>query len=597
MSFYNTGNPVPSIDPRDLDDNAKHIDELTNSTFETFVDRMGVTRRTLAGIEADADAIVLRDELANSTDPDKGAQMIGTKINDIDSVSQTVADRLLVNSLGFGATPVLPSPAAIVTSGDELQAHINWAWKQGSRSLLHNGGPSYGRTVIDMGGKEYFISTPLTFPGNGGGVTFKNGMITAAADFPIGEFLLRNTPTATTDQVFFEDIIFNGSNRASCLRLDIFIRCRILGCTFTGNYQYGLYLGTIGFELITSGSYFHQSYNGTVASIPSGSVGIYIENGCTDNHFTDVIIRGNEIGIDSYSQANTYKSVHVYGPDHRQRAAFWAMRFRNNTANNRLNDCQFDDGCRVLIENPSRIQMKGSSFASLSGAPVECIVLKSITAGHFMAACQITGNMFDVPAGSDAIKIASDSLSFTQSEFKNNIIADNKGKDGVIVRSSRFSIKGTANKVTTGSISLANKFILGVVSNVQKAAHPTVKVQRVSSVTITNGGSGYTTPPAVTFSASDGGVLATGTAVLTGDAVTSVTLTNPGRYFVAATVGFSGGGGTGATGAVVMVTDAHMEPVQVVYDNAFSTSTIIWATDKVLLGEVHFTIDTSIAAD
>ncbi|MNO60760.1 hypothetical protein D3C76_513860 [compost metagenome] len=53
MSFYNTGNPVPSIDPRDLDDNAKHIDELTNSTELTFVDRFGTTRRTLAGIEAD----------------------------------------------------------------------------------------------------------------------------------------------------------------------------------------------------------------------------------------------------------------------------------------------------------------------------------------------------------------------------------------------------------------------------------------------------------------------------------------------------------------------------------------------------------------
>ena len=77
MSFYNTGNPVPSIDPRDLDDNAKHIDELANSTFPTFVDRMGVTRRTLAGIEADADAIVLRDELADSTDPSKGAGMVG----------------------------------------------------------------------------------------------------------------------------------------------------------------------------------------------------------------------------------------------------------------------------------------------------------------------------------------------------------------------------------------------------------------------------------------------------------------------------------------------------------------------------------------
>ena len=52
MSFYNTGNPVPSIDPRDLDDNAKHIDEIANSTEDTYVDRLGVERLTMAGLNA-----------------------------------------------------------------------------------------------------------------------------------------------------------------------------------------------------------------------------------------------------------------------------------------------------------------------------------------------------------------------------------------------------------------------------------------------------------------------------------------------------------------------------------------------------------------
>lgn len=73
MSFYNTGNPVPSDDPRDLDDNAKHIDEIVNSTFPTFVDRQGTVRRTIAGIEADADAATLRGDLA---EPD-GAELVG----------------------------------------------------------------------------------------------------------------------------------------------------------------------------------------------------------------------------------------------------------------------------------------------------------------------------------------------------------------------------------------------------------------------------------------------------------------------------------------------------------------------------------------
>jgi hypothetical protein len=65
----------------------------------------------------------------------------------------------------------------------------------------------------------------------------------------------------------------------------------------------------------------------------------------------------------------------------------------------------------------------------------------------------------------------------------------------------------------------------------------------VTSVTITDGGAGYTVAPTVTFSAGDGTVpaTATGTAVLTGDAVTSVTITDGGQYADAttATVTFS----------------------------------------------------------
>jgi hypothetical protein len=90
MSFYNTGNPVPSIDPRDLDDNAKHIDELTNSTFPTFVDRLGTTRRTLAGIEADADAATLRGDLA----ADDGASLVGFNYGSPNSVDETIEEVL-----------------------------------------------------------------------------------------------------------------------------------------------------------------------------------------------------------------------------------------------------------------------------------------------------------------------------------------------------------------------------------------------------------------------------------------------------------------------------------------------------------------------
>lgn len=75
----------------------------------------------------------------------------------------------------------------------------------------------------------------------------------------------------------------------------------------------------------------------------------------------------------------------------------------------------------------------------------------------------------------------------------------------------------------------------------------------VESVTVTNGGSSYETPPTVTFTGG-GGTGAAGTAVLTADAVTSVTITNAGSgYTTAPTVGFTGGGGASAAGTAVIV--------------------------------------------
>lgn len=47
MTTYNTGNPVPSTDPKDLYDNAQALDEAVNSTAATFTDRLGNARTTL----------------------------------------------------------------------------------------------------------------------------------------------------------------------------------------------------------------------------------------------------------------------------------------------------------------------------------------------------------------------------------------------------------------------------------------------------------------------------------------------------------------------------------------------------------------------
>ncbi len=83
----------------------------------------------------------------------------------------------------------------------------------------------------------------------------------------------------------------------------------------------------------------------------------------------------------------------------------------------------------------------------------------------------------------------------------------------------------------------------------------------VDSITVTNGGADYVSAPAVGFSGG-GGTGATGTAVLgSGDnagKVVSVTITNEGSgYATAPTVTFTGGSGTGAAGTAVLEQQAN----------------------------------------
>jgi len=58
MTTYNTGNPVGSVDPKDLYDNAQNLDNIVNGSEHSYADRLGVARRSLAGIDAAADAVL-----------------------------------------------------------------------------------------------------------------------------------------------------------------------------------------------------------------------------------------------------------------------------------------------------------------------------------------------------------------------------------------------------------------------------------------------------------------------------------------------------------------------------------------------------------
>jgi hyaluronate lyase len=79
-----------------------------------------------------------------------------------------------------------------------------------------------------------------------------------------------------------------------------------------------------------------------------------------------------------------------------------------------------------------------------------------------------------------------------------------------------------------------------------------VDYQSVASVTVNSGGSNYTSAPTVTFSGG-GGSGAAGTVMISGGRVTAVTMTSGGSgYTGAPTVSFSAGGGSSASGTAVI---------------------------------------------
>lgn len=186
MSFYNTGNPVPSIDPRDLDDNAKVLDGFTTSTEDTYVDRLGVERRTLHSINHDADAALLRSDLANPTDLTKGGSINGRATVTVPSILQLQAhpqrtDLRVIpgaywpsGSTGGGPFQWNPTtPRTAHTGGDIISPTVPWNGLESTHAafLLGTGETAPGalgcwerpksdeRTILEFGAKPAWVST------------------------------------------------------------------------------------------------------------------------------------------------------------------------------------------------------------------------------------------------------------------------------------------------------------------------------------------------------------------------------------------------------------------------------------------------------
>lgn len=143
-----------------------------------------------------------------------------------------------------------------------------------------------------------------------------------------------------------------------------------------------------------------------------------------------------------------------------------------------------------------------------------------------------------------------------------------------------FSALGTANPggTVSGEAVTAYAGQMSPLANFGLTGAPTLATATgiVTGVTVGTPGTGYTTPPTVTFTAPSSGVTATGTATISGGAVTGILITNPGSgYASAPTISFSGGGGTGAAATASITVKSLVAGTDFTYNAQFGQFTTL----------------------
>jgi hypothetical protein len=187
MSFFDTGNPVPSNDPRDLDDNAMHIDEIVNSTELTFTDRLGTERKTLAGIEQDADAILLRSDLAESD----GSDLVGFIAAGTGADERTLQEKC--RELGVSVTDYMtPAERADALTGSPVLDHSP-AFTSFIAQVLVRG----GRGRVPKGTYKLFTNVVGNFTQV---VVYDEGVVVNGPGILFGVQLIVNKPIASIEQ-------------------------------------------------------------------------------------------------------------------------------------------------------------------------------------------------------------------------------------------------------------------------------------------------------------------------------------------------------------------------------------------------------------
>ena len=202
MTTYNTGNPIGSTDPRDLYDNAQNMDNLGNGTAPSYPDRLGVERKSWAGMEQDFDEF-----LASS-----GYQFLGDYSSSIEATAYNQIIREAGEFWRAAASATLPytttgagmpEGGAFVSVGDAvLRQELAGNPADGLGAALVNGSVIRVTSIASM--EAYSAPVGYVFSLNAGGrsgvfdVVAGDFSAELAADSENGIYVgLADNPTAT----------------------------------------------------------------------------------------------------------------------------------------------------------------------------------------------------------------------------------------------------------------------------------------------------------------------------------------------------------------------------------------------------------------